>query len=476
LSAESNSLNLAINQLTLVANGTVASVPFGSINGVSVAISATDLANSDRALIGLIQAIATPPTSSAQSAVQRTPKAKPQAAATTSVIQQDAQNLYTVSTSVGATQGQISASVAQWVNDAGDTTDPNFQSTLLKVAGFGFAVGLVVNPVTAGPTLVALVGEPALLTFYLEAAPDIIADIVMAAPDGGLGIANAFAKELSIYIGGENAGVAYELTGVALETWNLIVEKLCGSETNCFSFAPLPPALPSLLTSVTLGPYGSTSPGSSTMTTLGGTSATGVLTFSGPVPTGGVTVSLSSSNAAARLSSSSILVSAGQTSVTFTITTSAVSVQTVANISAAAASVPQTATLTLTAPASPPPPPPPPPTPDAVTPGTESVGSAGTCSGGTLTASFQVNAASNISWTASGDTPAVGGATMRVSGSGKGSGAISVTITVPPQLPSSSYSSCSLTYKLNTLDNVYVTFSDGTVIGATAYWTFIGVT
>jgi hypothetical protein len=65
---------------------------------------------------------------------------------------------------------------------------------------------------------------------------------------------------------------------------------------------------------------------------------------------------------------------------------------------------------------------------------------------------------------------------MRVSGSGKGSGAISVTITVPPQLPSSSYSSCSLTYKLNTLDNVYVTFSDGTVIGATAYWTFIGVT
>ena len=115
----------------------------------------------------------------------------------------------------------------------------------------------------------------------------------------------------------------------------------------------------------------------------------------------------------------------------------------------------------------------------SVTPRNVTLGSAGSCTGGTLTTTFQVTAASNITWTATGDpqTPPLGGTPLNVApGTGSGSGSFVVTITVPPQLPSSSYSNCSLTYNLGTFSNVIVTFSDGSVIGVTVYWTFVGVT
>ena len=114
-----------------------------------------------------------------------------------------------------------------------------------------------------------------------------------------------------------------------------------------------------------------------------------------------------------------------------------------------------------------------------VTPSAVTLGTAGSCTGGTLTTSFQVTAASNLTWTAAGDpqTPPLGGIPLRVTpGSGTGSGSFVVTITVPPQLPSSSFSNCSLTYNLGTFSNVFVTFSDGSVIGVTVNWTFVGVT
>jgi hypothetical protein len=115
----------------------------------------------------------------------------------------------------------------------------------------------------------------------------------------------------------------------------------------------------------------------------------------------------------------------------------------------------------------------------AVTPGNITKGSAGTCSGGTVSATFQVAAAPGVTWNATPDASLVLGSGARVSavpGSGSGSGSFTVTIDVPPQLPSSSYSSCSLTYKLNTFTNIYVKFSDGSNIGVTLYWSYIGVT
>jgi hypothetical protein len=118
-------------------------------------------------------------------------------------------------------------------------------------------------------------------------------------------------------------------------------------------------------------------------------------------------------------------------------------------------------------------------TADAVTPGAVSLGKAGGCTGGTLSTTFQVLAPAGVTWTAAADPNNVdlGGRPLNVApGSGSTSGSFVVTVTVPPQPPSSSYSSCSLQWFLDTFSNVDVKFSDGTVIGVTVYWTFVGTT
>ena len=82
---------------------------------------------------------------------------------------------------------------------------------------------------------------------------------------------------------------------------------------------------------------------------------------------------------------------------------------------------------------------------DGVSPGAKAIGTAGGCSGGSLSGSFTVTAANGVSWSAqvdSNDLPPLGGGTVVLSGgSGSGSGAFGVTVTVPPQPPSSIYSS-----------------------------------
>jgi hypothetical protein len=116
---------------------------------------------------------------------------------------------------------------------------------------------------------------------------------------------------------------------------------------------------------------------------------------------------------------------------------------------------------------------------DAVTPSAVQLGKAGSCTGGVLSTTFHVAAPTGITWTAAADpnTPPLGDQPLGVApASGSGSGDVVVTVTVPPQLPSSSYSSCSLQYFLDTFSNMYVSFSDGTVIGVTVYWTFVGTT
>ncbi|HTQ81181.1 MAG TPA: BACON domain-containing protein, partial [Thermoanaerobaculia bacterium] len=120
-----------------------------------------------------------------------------------------------------------------------------------------------------------------------------------------------------------------------------------------------------------------------------------------------------------------------------------------------------------------------PPPQDSVKPAGAYLGMAGGCPGGTVSGTFSVSAASQVSWTAAPDqTAQQDGVTIDVSpSSGTGSGAFTVTITVPPQKPSSSYSNCSLTYKLQFFTNLGVTFSDsGGSLFVTAYYDFIGVT
>ena len=80
---------------------------------------------------------------------------------------------------------------------------------------------------------------------------------------------------------------------------------------------------------------------------VGGTSSQGTVTLSGPAPTGGATVTLTSSNTAAAQVPASVVVAAGASTATFTITTSAVSSSTSSTISASFGGTKPTATLTI---------------------------------------------------------------------------------------------------------------------------------
>ncbi|HKW88788.1 MAG TPA: S8 family serine peptidase [Candidatus Acidoferrales bacterium] len=96
---------------------------------------------------------------------------------------------------------------------------------------------------------------------------------------------------------------------------------------------------PSALTSASVNP-GSVTGGSS--------SATGSVMLSGPAPSGGADVALTSSNTAAASVPASVKVAAGATSATFPIITSAVSSATNVTISASYAGATQTASFTVT--------------------------------------------------------------------------------------------------------------------------------
>ncbi|MGC2194783.1 MAG: hypothetical protein WA628_08905 [Terriglobales bacterium] len=87
--------------------------------------------------------------------------------------------------------------------------------------------------------------------------------------------------------------------------------------------------------------------GLSSISLVGGNSLTGTVTLSAPAPTGGIVVSLSSSNPAAQVPAS-VPVAAAATTATFPITTSVVSSTTTAIITGVFGSSTQNATLTVT--------------------------------------------------------------------------------------------------------------------------------
>jgi hypothetical protein len=82
-------------------------------------------------------------------------------------------------------------------------------------------------------------------------------------------------------------------------------------------------------------------------TVNGGSSSTGTVTLSGPAPSGGAVVSLSSDNTAAAAVPASVTVAYGATSATFTVSTSGVTASTSVTISASYAGVTKTASLTV---------------------------------------------------------------------------------------------------------------------------------
>lgn len=100
---------------------------------------------------------------------------------------------------------------------------------------------------------------------------------------------------------------------------------------------PSPTPAPVTLSSLTLNPSSVT----------GGNSSQGTVTLSGPAPSGGTAVALSSGNTGVARVPASVTVAAGVTSASFTVTTSAVTASTAVTLSASSGGVTRTATLNV---------------------------------------------------------------------------------------------------------------------------------
>jgi Subtilase family len=151
------------------------------------------------------------------------------------------------------------------------------------------------------------------------------------------------------------------VTGFAWVVLFLIVCGLVRNFQRRLSLAAAVGIVAVALCSYSCGGYGNGSgnppPGSATlssvglspMTVAGGSSSTGTVTLSGPAPTYGSTVSLSSNSSAATVPAS-VTVASGATSATFTVSTNAVTASTPVTITASYGGVMKTAPLTVNPP------------------------------------------------------------------------------------------------------------------------------
>ena len=168
-----------------------------------------------------------------------------------------------------------------------------------------------------------------------------------AAPAGGAQVAlssnNGAASvpsSLAVPAGATSATFTVSTSAVAASTTVAISAAYGGvTKTASLTVTPASPPAPSL-SSLTLNP---------TSGIGGAQSSTGTVTLSGPAPTGGAQVALSSNNGAASVASS-VAVPAGVTTATFTVNTSVVTASTTVTISAAYGGVSKSATLTVTPP------------------------------------------------------------------------------------------------------------------------------
>ena len=168
-----------------------------------------------------------------------------------------------------------------------------------------------------------------------------------AAPAGGAQVAlssnNGAASvpsSLAVPAGATSATFTVSTSAVAASTTVAISAAHGGvTKTASLTVTPASPPAPSL-SSLTLNP---------TSGIGGAQSSTGTVTLSGPAPTGGAQVALSSNNGAASVASS-VAVPAGATTATFTVNTSVVTASTTVTISAAYGGVSKSATLTVTPP------------------------------------------------------------------------------------------------------------------------------
>ena len=165
-----------------------------------------------------------------------------------------------------------------------------------------------------------------------------------AAPSGGTVVSlssnsssASVSSSVTVPSGSTSANFTVTTTSVSSTTTAMITATL-GSSSQQASLTINPSTSGVTLSSLTLNPT----------SVSGGNNSTGTVTLTGAAPSGGASVTLSSSNTSVATVPSSVTVQAGQTSASFTVRTQRVSSNTNVTISATYAGTNKTATLTVT--------------------------------------------------------------------------------------------------------------------------------
>ena len=253
----------------------------------------------------------------------------------------------TVPSSVTVAAGATSATFTVSTNAVSASTTVAISAIY---AGVTKTASLTVNPAPP-PTLTSLTLSPTSVTGGDSSTGTVT--LSGPAPSGGAQVALSSSDTLvatvpssvTVAAGATSATFTVRTSAVtASATVTISASYAAVTKTASLTVNPAPPPTPTL-TSLTLSPT----------SVIGGRSSTGTVALSGPAPSGGAQVALSSSDTSVATVPSSVTVAAGATSATFTVRTSAVSESTTVTISATFAGVTKTASLTVN-PAPPPPP------------------------------------------------------------------------------------------------------------------------
>ena len=209
----------------------------------------------------------------------------------------------------------------------------------------GNLLALLAPPIVAGNPVSSLTLTPASVVGGLTAQGTVT--LANPAPSGGAVVTLTAAAgpvsipaTVSLDAGATSADFTITTTAVTAGTPVVIMASYSGGAQSA-TLTVTPP--PTVITPVSL----TVSPAS----VGGGTPSVGTVTLSGPAPTGGLSVALTSGTPAAASVPTTAPIPAGAVSATFPITTTAVSTTATVTLSAALNGVTQTAVLTVEAPA-----------------------------------------------------------------------------------------------------------------------------
>ena len=231
-------------------------------------------------------------------------------------------------------------------------TSPVTASTPVTItASYGGATkttSLTVLPAQASPTLSSVTLNPTTVTGGAQSSTGTVT-LSGPAPTGGAqvmlssdNLAASVPASVTVAAGASSATFTVSTGAVTTSTQVTITASYAGASKTA-SLTVVPAQTAPTLSSLTLNPMSVTG---------GAQSSTGTVTLSGPAPTGGAQVQLSSGNGSASVPST-VTLAAGASSANFTVSTSAVTSSTPVTISASYAGVTKTASLTVAPPGTP---------------------------------------------------------------------------------------------------------------------------